>query len=215
MIRAFLFDFDLTLADSSAGALDCIQYALARLGLPPAPEHRILESIGLSMPATLAYVAGLTDPPTVQAFTSAFIERADQVMAQRTVLYAEVPPVVRALQAAGMTQGIVSSKFRYRIEGILAREDLAESFRVIVGAEDTSQNKPHPGGLVLAVSRLGCPAEEVVYVGDHPVDAESGATGGGVLRGRADRAITPSELCRISGDRGPPESCRFACPAGR
>jgi phosphoglycolate phosphatase len=130
------------------------------------------------MPATLAYVAGMTDPPVVQAFITAFIERADQVMAKRTILYAEVPSVVRTLQAAGVAQGIVSSKFRYRIEGILARERLAECFRVLVGAEDTPQHKPHPGGLLLAVSRRRCQPAEVVYVGDHPVDAEAAQQAG-------------------------------------
>ncbi len=177
--RAVVFDFDLTLADSSAGVIDCINHALRRLGLPSTPDHRILASIGLSLPATLAYVAGITDPQVVHEFTQHFIARADQVMADLTVLYACVPHVIRTLRSAGLAQGIVSSKFRYRIEDILAREQLSEYFQVIVGAEDTAYHKPNPAGLSLAVSRLGCLPQEVVYVGDHPVDAQA-ALGAGV-----------------------------------
>src|SRR5215471_5509944 len=100
MLRAVMFDFDLTLADSTAGAIDCINHALQCLGLPGAPERRILESIGLSLPDT---------------FARHFIARADEVMVDRTILYECVPAVVRSLQAAGVVQAIVSSKFRHRI----------------------------------------------------------------------------------------------------
>src|SRR5712692_8695485 len=61
MLRAVMFDFDLTLADSTAGAIDCINHALQCLGLPNAPDRRILESIGLSLPDTFAYITGKTD----------------------------------------------------------------------------------------------------------------------------------------------------------
>ena len=174
-----IFDFDLTLADSSAGTIDCVNYALRRLRLPSVSDRRIVESIGLSMPDTLAYLTGNTDAQMVEAFNHHFIARADQVMADLTVVYECVPSVVRTLRAAGLAQGIVSSKLRYRIEHILARERLGDCFTVIVGAEDTPHHKPHPAGLLLAVSRLGCQPEEVVYVGDHPVDAQA-ARGAGV-----------------------------------
>ena len=199
MLRAVVFDFDLTLADSSAGIIDCVNHALGCLELPPASERRIVESIGLSLADTFAYVSGQIDDGMARAFTDHFIARADQVMAGLTVLYACVPSVVRTLQAAGLAQGIVSGKFRYRIEGVMARERLEDCFGVIVGAEDTPHHKPDPSGLALAVERLGCRPEEVVYVGDHPVDAQA-ARGAGVgfvavLTGASERrhfAETPS-----------------------
>jgi len=179
MLRAVIFDFDLTLADSTAGAIDCIKYALQILGLPNPPDRRILESIGLSLPDTFVYVTGRTDPAMMQAFTTYFVARADEVVADLTVLFECVPPVVRALHAAGLAQAIVSSKFRYRIERIMAREQLIDCFPVIVGAEDTPYHKPHPAGLLQATSRLGCRPDEVVYIGDHPVDARA-ARGAGI-----------------------------------
>ena len=177
--RAVMFDFDLTLADSTAGAIECINHALQRLGLPYAPDRRILESIGLSLPDTFAYITGKTDPLMVEAFAHHFIARADEVMADLTVLYECVPPVVRTLQAAGLAQAIVSSKFRHRIERIVAREQLADCFPVIVGAEDMPYHKPHPAGLLQAMRRLGCQPDEVVYIGDHLVDAQA-ARGAGI-----------------------------------
>lgn len=175
---AVLFDFDFTLADSSKGVVACVNHALACLGLPPAPADRICETIGLSMPATFQYLTGDTDPTRVDEFTQHFIIHADQVMAGLTQLYPEVPRVVRTLHQVGIHQGIVSSKLRYRIAGIMEREGLSDCFPVIIGAENIQHHKPHPGGLLLALEQLACPLEAAVYVGDHPVDAEAAARAG-------------------------------------
>ena len=56
MKRAVLFDFDLTLADSTRGAIECINYALVKMGLPQAEDQAIKATIGLSLPATLVAV---------------------------------------------------------------------------------------------------------------------------------------------------------------
>jgi len=53
-----LYDFDLTLADSSPGVVDCVNCALRQLGLSAGPPDLIRQTIGLSMPATLAYLTG-------------------------------------------------------------------------------------------------------------------------------------------------------------
>ena len=57
-IKAILFDFDYTLADSSRGVIDCIGYALGALRLPPVSEEAACRTIGLSLADTLAALAG-------------------------------------------------------------------------------------------------------------------------------------------------------------
>jgi phosphoglycolate phosphatase len=107
-----------------------------------------------------------------------------------TTLYPWVPEAVSALRATGCRLGIVSSKYRYRIEGILAEHGLASHFDVIVGGEDVVQLKPDPEALLLALQRLGLSAADVLYVGDHPVDAEAASRAGiafmAVLTGTSD-----------------------------
>jgi phosphoglycolate phosphatase-like HAD superfamily hydrolase len=41
VFHAIVFDFDYTLADSSAGAVECINFALGRMGLPAVPAERV------------------------------------------------------------------------------------------------------------------------------------------------------------------------------
>jgi phosphoglycolate phosphatase len=190
MVQAIICDFDFTLADSSPGVVACVNEALASLGLPLASAERIHATIGLSLPHTLQALTGIADPAIVTAFTGCFVAHADQVMHGLTLLYPWVAETVLALRAAGQRLGIVSSKYRYRIERILAEGGLASQFEVIIGGEDVSQHKPDPVGLLLALQRLNLPAPEVLYVGDHPVDAEAASRAGlpfmAVLTGASD-----------------------------
>jgi phosphoglycolate phosphatase len=150
-----IFDFDFTLADSSAGAVECINYALRQVGLPEARSSRIHSSIGLSLAAGFEFVSGLKDPERGAEYARHFIEHADRVMADLTVVYDCVPEMLETLRARGLRLGIVSTKFRYRIQGILDREGLTEQFDVIVGGEDTTQHKPAPESLLLALEQHG------------------------------------------------------------
>ena len=171
MARAIIFDFDLTLADPTKGTIECVNFALERLGLPHADDEQIKRTIGLSLEDTFLRLTEQTKSQDVSLFISSFVERADQVMAELTLVFDSVPATTRRLSEMGFELGIVSTKFRYRIEEILAREGLLDRFRVIIGGEDVSEHKPHPSGLIAAMSRMQVDTDDVLYVGDSTVDA--------------------------------------------
>lgn len=177
-VRAAVFDFDLTLADSTAGVVECVNHALLKMGLAPVEPAAIRRTIGLALPRQFQTFTGLSDLERAAEFYRRFVERADQVMNDNTVLFPEVPETLARLRASGIRAAIVSTKFRYRIQGILAREGLDQAFEVIVGGEDVAVNKPDPEGLIRALGRLGLESAQAVYVGDHPVDAEAAGRAG-------------------------------------
>jgi pyrophosphatase PpaX len=51
-------------------------------------------------------------------------------------------------------------------------------FDVIVTADDTSEHKPKPTPILLALERLGAEPEAAIYVGDSPFDIEAGNAAG-------------------------------------
>jgi phosphoglycolate phosphatase len=191
MKRAVLFDFDLTLADSTRGAIECISYALTRMGLPHAEDQAIKATIGLSLPATLARLTGLTDPLLAKSFTAHFVECADLRMVDLTAIFPDASRAIHELRMAGIRTGIVSTKYRYRIEAILARDGLTDGFDAIVGGEDVVRHKPDPEGLHQALTQIGLSGQDAIYVGDHPVDAMAASAAGipfvAVLTGNAVR----------------------------
>ena len=173
MIQAILFDFDLMLADSRRGAVECVNHALRNMGLSPADSGQITKTVGLSLPRMFNDLTGISETAREKQFSRLFIQRADQVMADLTVMFPQVRDVLDLLRNSGFRTAIVSTKFRYRIESILARDGLDVSFDVIVGGEDVARHKPDPEGLNCALEALNVEAEAAVYVGDHPVDAEA------------------------------------------
>ena len=171
--QTIIFDFDYTLADSSNGVIDCVNFALAKLGLPIAPEDAIRRGIGLSLEETLVMLAGERNRGSYEEFLRLFVERADEVMVDATILFESVPGVIQSLKAQGIGLGIVSQKYRSRIETILERESLLDCFDVIVGGEDMAAFKPDPSGLLTALGRLDSLPANSLYVGDSVTDAET------------------------------------------
>jgi len=171
--QAVLFDFDYTLADSSRPVFECINFALAGMGLPEASYENVCRTIGLSLPDALARLAGEDHRHLSDGFLKLFLEMADQVMVEKTVLFDKVPETMTKLKDQGLALGIVSTKYRYRIESILARYNSRDIFDVIIGGEDVQEHKPHPGGLLAALQKLDAVVSSSLYVGDSVVDAET------------------------------------------
>ena len=62
-------------------------------------------------------------------------------MVDLTSMFASVPATTERLIEMGFALGIVSTKFRYRIEDILAREGLSDRFGIIIGGEGRCRPK--------------------------------------------------------------------------
>jgi phosphoglycolate phosphatase len=170
--RAVVFDFDYTLADSSRGAIECINFALADMGLAPASAEACCRTIGLSLNETFLALAAHHEPHRCAEFYRLFVQRAEEVMVDLTDLYESVPATIEALRERGLKLAIVSPKYRRRIHQVLEREALLHGFEVVIGGEDVEQHKPHPEGLFVAMQKLECSPASVLYVGDSVVDAE-------------------------------------------
>ncbi len=177
-IKAVVFDFDLTLADSTLAVVECSNHALVAMGFEPAEAQQVRGTIGLTLPQAFRTLTGRSDPNLESEYSRRFVSRADEVMVAWTQVYPQVPQALEALRGRGIRLAIVSTKFRYRIEQILAKAGLSEAVDVIVGGEDVQRHKPHPEGLLRAIAQLEVDRAQALYVGDHRVDAEAAQAAG-------------------------------------
>ena len=213
--KAVLFDFDYTLADSSSAVVDCCNGALASMGLEQAAAADIRRTIGLSIPDTLARLAGDEHRHREQEFRAHWRKRSDVIMVDQTYLYDEAHAAVRALREAGVAAGIVSTKWRQRIVDVLERESLIDGFAVIVGGDNVAEHKPDPEGLLNAAKSLGAEPAEVIYVGDSTTDAKAAARAGmqfvavlsGVTEAQEFEEFDPLKILPHVGEIG---TCLFA-----
>jgi phosphoglycolate phosphatase len=176
--KLMLFDFDYTLADSSKGAISCINYALEKMGLAKVSDEEACRTIGLSLSNTFLKLCNENGVDKVKEFSKLFIKHADEVMADCTEIYGSVPETIKTLKANGLKLGIVSGKFRYRIEEILRRAGLQNAFDFIIGGEDVVFQKPNSEGVMKVLRLLDLKPEELLYIGDSLTDAETAENAG-------------------------------------
>lgn len=175
--QAIVFDFDYTLADSSTPVIACVNYALRTLGLPEPEPQAVRRLIGYDLYHTFDVLAGERADGRADDFLRLFLERAELIMVDGTVI---LEPTSSALQdlSSRSKLGILSSKNRTHIEAVLRRERLLGCFQAIVGGTDVPNLKPHPEGLDKVLDTLGATPEASVYVGDSLVDAEAAQRAG-------------------------------------
>jgi phosphoglycolate phosphatase len=191
--KALIFDFDLTLCDSTEGFHECHRVAAEATGLPAPSREAAGRTIGTPLPLAYVQLYGESRLDLRDEYVKRYQARADEVMTELTVMLPQAPDALRALAASGYLLGIVSQKLRYRVEDVLRRDGLMDAFACILGGEDVPAFKPDPRGLLMAMDLLGATTANSLYTGDTDIDAEAARNAGlpfvGVLTGFGDASV--------------------------
>lgn len=176
--KAYLFDFDYTLANSEKGIVMCFQHVFERNGFKGIEEDAIKKTIGLTLEEAFMLLTGIKDRETVAGYRKQYVEKSDEVMVANTKLFPEALPMLRKLKKQGVKTGIISTKYRYRIESTIRLYGMDELIDLVIGGEDVKTAKPDPEGVWKALDRLECAREETLYIGDSLVDARTAENSG-------------------------------------
>lgn len=168
----YLFDFDYTLADSSRGIVMCFRNVLNRHGFSYVTDYEIKRTIGKTLEESFSILTGEKDINVCLSYKEEYGKEADLYMTDNTFLFPETVNVLTRLKQRGAHIGIISTKYRFRINDLLSRH-IPNTLDIIIGGEDVTEPKPSPQGLLLAIQRLSVEKESVLYLGDSLVDAET------------------------------------------
>ncbi|QFT79491.1 Phosphoglycolate phosphatase [Roseovarius sp. THAF27] len=177
--RAVIFDLDGTLIDSAPDIHAAANRVLAGHGIAP---FTLAEARGFVGHGAAAFVRrclaarGLDDDSALQAQVLQQFLDVYEGAVHLTQPYPGVTACLDALDGAGVALGICTNKPEGPTASVLAHLDLARYFSVIVGGDTLSVRKPDPAPLLRAISQTG--SEEVIFVGDSEVDAETSRTAG-------------------------------------
>ncbi len=176
--KYFIFDFDLTLADSSEAILMCFKHTLEQFGYPPKDDRTIFNTIGLTLVDGFDILTDTPNNPQREEMRKCYVKKADEVMVKHTYFYDDAIAVLQVLKHADRKVGIVSTKFRYRIEQTFEAKAGSMPVDIIVGGEDVTEAKPDPQGLDLIIEKFGADKADVLYIGDSYIDAETAKRAG-------------------------------------
>lgn len=169
--KCVIFDFDLTLADSSVGIIECYKHTLSMFGYPVPGDKEIFDTIGKTLEDSFDILTGIKNNPRNKEMRAAYVEKANTVMAAKTVFYDDALALLQIFQNAGIKTAIVSSKMKYRIEETFLLHTSSVPVDLIIGLGDAPAPKPDPSGLLLACEGLSVQPQDALYVGDNYIDA--------------------------------------------
>lgn len=176
--KAYIFDFDLTLADSSKGILECFKYTLAHFGYAVPDDRAIYNTIGLTIQDSFDILTNTPQNPLREEMRTVFVEKANKVMSANTFFYGDTMPTLEKLRGEDAKIAIVSTKMRYRIVESFEMQLGVHPYDLIVGLDDVSVPKPDPQGINKAMEQLGVNPEQALYIGDSYIDAETAFNAG-------------------------------------
>lgn len=176
-LRAVLFDLDGTVVDSEPLWADAMRLIAADLG-GTLTEEVLARTTGLSVPASVdLMLAELgSDRPPAEVIRQ-LLERAAEVFAQELMWQPGAQELVDALRADGVTTALVTSSPRIVVDVAMERLG-AHRFDLSVCGDEVAAAKPDPTPYLLAMQRLGRPADECLAVEDSPSGTEAAVAAG-------------------------------------
>ena len=196
-IRAVLFDFDGTLADSSID-FTVMRKRAAEAVAPLTPQRlRTDRSLMEALEEVYAQLdeetAGLARGKAMRAVVDVEIEAAE-----RASLFPFALPLLDALRDRGIATGVVTRNCPEAVFTVCP--GLCEHVGCVLTRHDVSHVKPHPQHIGCALSLLGCSGSECLMVGDHPMDIEAGKRAGTLTAGVWSGTIPRERLAEAQPD---------------
>lgn len=209
-LKAALFDFDGTLADSFAAITSSTNHVRASYGLPPLPEAEVRRHVGYGLDKLLA---DLVPHAPVGEAVSRYRAHHAGIMLAETRLMPGVADTVRELARRGVRLAVCSNKRVEFTRELVAALGLGDFFACVLGPDDVQDRaKPDPAMLLEGLTRLKVSAAEAVYVGDMVIDVRTARAAGVAVwlvptgtteaDAPADRTLTTfAELLALLGER--------------
>ena len=179
MYTHILFDFDGTLVDSREAIIETTRLTFLEFGLP-APEPEIISYyFGIPLERSFPLMGGEIYPiEKTQLIIDRYRALYVPICDRETIVFSGIPELLKRLNDAGLTLGIVTSKKSSIVEHVLNHKNISDLFTVIVGPDHVTNFKPHPETALQAIEKLKADPKKTLVVGDAIFDIEMGKGAG-------------------------------------
>jgi len=186
-----IFDWDGTLADSTAVIKRALQRSAEDLGYPIPTDAQASFIIGMGLRPALEHAVPTLREEDLSRLTDRF--RHHFIVGENEiVLFNGVPEMLAALKARGHSLAVATGKSRKGLDRAFDTLGLREYF-IASRCADEGFSKPHPGMLHALFDMTGMNASDAVMIGDTTHDLQlaenAGTAAVGVTYGAHERAL--------------------------
>ena len=180
-IDLVMFDLDGTLADTGQDLADAVNHTRDYFNLEPLPEMLVYTHVGRGVEHLLRHSLPEDSVDHFQEVMRVFLERYENHLLDKTVLYPAVHEVLDYFQ--GKRRVVVSNKMHRLTVAVLRGLGVEKQFDAILGGDSVAEKKPHPALIHDVLNRFRIPPSYAVMVGDGDTDVEAGRRAGVVTCG--------------------------------
>lgn len=178
-VRAVLFDFDGTLADTAADLSRALNRLRAAKGLVELPLDELRPHASAGARGLIG--AGLGIAPEHEEFKplrDAFLKHYEAEICVDTRLFPGMPELLSGIETRGLRWGIVTNKSTRLTRLVIQALSLDARAACVVCGDSTPHLKPNPASLLLAAQQLALAPADCVYLGDDLRDIQAARSAG-------------------------------------
>ena len=178
-MKAMIFDFDGTLADSGECGLLATQKAFEEYGLPIPSKKEVDYYMGIPIEQSFHKMTNRTLKDDQFAELLQLFRKLYQTYEEQTITaFPHIAEVLSTFRKQGLLLFVVSSKKTDVLYRNLQKLKLDRFFTDWVGSDQVEHYKPHPDGIFKIVERYSLKVTECVMVGDAIFDVQMGKAAG-------------------------------------
>lgn len=171
VIKAVIFDFDGTLADTLPVCFLAFESVFKKFDNREVTSDEIKAMFGPSETGIIREnLKNNNYDEAIELYYEIYRERHENIVSDNQ----EINALLSMLKTKGYKLGIVTGKARKSLEISLAYLGLNNFFDVIVTGDDVEFPKPHPEGVNKALEYLKVSPNEAVFLGDSDADIMAG-----------------------------------------
>ena len=179
MIKAVLFDFDGTLADTAPDLGHALNRQRTARGLPALPIEQIRTQASAGSRGLLGL--GFNIKPgdnDYESMRDEFLDFYTQRLCHDTCLFPGVDELLDHLETRNLPWGIVTNKPARFAHPLIEMLGLAQRVACVICGDETTNTKPHPEPLLIASNKLTISPTHCIYLGDDIRDVQASLAAG-------------------------------------
>jgi len=175
MIKAILFDFDGTLADTLPYYVKAYRQALGLIGFPSYSEKEIVTVCFGKKEADICNA--LNVPEETKKFSESYFNGIKQLF-KSVPLFDKTMDTLMKLKEKNISASIITFQYRWYMDMMMKQYDIAPYIDKIISADDVKHPKPNPEAITKFCTMSNLIPEECLMVGDSRGDILMGKTAG-------------------------------------
>ena len=170
-MKAIIFDFDGTLANTLPICYYAFQSVFKEFDNKDLSSEEIKAMFGPSETGIIREnLTNVNKDQAIELYYKKYFENHSNLVTPNM----EIDEMIRHLKGEGIKIGIVTGKARRSLDISLKALQMDTLFEVIITGDDVVDPKPHPEGIIKALSLLGVQNDEAMFIGDSDADIQAG-----------------------------------------